>query len=89
VRSNEEKDAFHDKLFIVYYGCPKMDVTIIGYVTSNLGTENIYKPVSEKYGLRSECNYTGVRLINLASARNMATGRTIFNHKDTHKMTWK
>jgi hypothetical protein len=31
--SNEEKDAFHDKLYI----------KIIGYVTSNLGTENIYK----------------------------------------------
>jgi hypothetical protein len=42
-----------------------------------------------KYGLHTECNDNGRRLLGFATSHGMTVGGTLFPHKDIHKATWK
>ncbi|PNF23327.1 hypothetical protein B7P43_G15831, partial [Cryptotermes secundus] len=89
-KSVEEKDSFYDELDEIYGECSKRDCKIIiGDMNAKVGREDVYSSVIGTHSLRNKSNDNGMRLINVASSRNMVVGSTVFNHKDIHKRTWK
>ena len=56
---------------------------LLGDCSAKVGRENI----------RNEClyrdsNYNGVRILNLATSKNLVVKSTMFPHRDIHKHTW-
>jgi hypothetical protein len=56
---------------------------------NNLSLTCVHAPTVGKYGLHTDSNDNGLRLIGLANALNMAFGSTTFLHKNIHLTIWK
>jgi hypothetical protein len=69
--------------------CPRSDVKLIlGDFNAKVACEDENENIG-KYGLHTECNDNGRRLVGFATSRGMMVGGTLFPHKDIHKATWK
>jgi hypothetical protein len=62
---------------------------IIGDLNAQIGKETIYYPATGKKAFHQISNESGKRLINFVASRDMVIGTTLFQHKDTHKITWR
>ena len=89
--TDNEKDAFYDKLQGVVDQTQKHDIIIItGGLNAKVGKEiQAYAPAIGKERLRNESNDNGNRLASFALTNNLIIGGTIFPHKAIHKRTWK
>lgn len=83
------KDNFYYKLDEAYNNCPKHDIKImIGDFNAKVGKENIFKGAIGSYSLHDNTNGNGMRLIDLATERNMVISSTKFPHRRIHTATW-
>jgi len=88
VSNEEENESFYDLLQKTYDESPSYDAKIIiGYMNAQVGKEEIYCPTIGSHSLHENTNYNGYRLIQLATLNNMATGSTMFEHRNIHKPT--
>lgn len=89
VAEEEAKDNFYTKLDAAYQKCPGHDVKIIlGDFNAKLGKESIFRPAIGAHSLHDVTNDNGLRLIDLATERNMVISSTKFPHRKIHKATW-
>jgi hypothetical protein len=52
-----------------------------------LGTEDIFKPKIGNENLHQDSNDDDVRLVNIATSKNLIVKSTIFPHRNIHKNT--
>jgi endonuclease/exonuclease/phosphatase family metal-dependent hydrolase len=89
IRMKRKKRNFYDELEKTYEECPRSDVKLIlGDFNAKVGCKDENKNTG-KYGLHTECNDNGRRLVGFATSHGMMVGRTLFPHKDIHKAAWK
>jgi len=50
--------------------------------------ESIFKPTIWNESLHQDCNDHGVRIVNLATSKNLVVKSTMFVHLNIHKYTW-
>ena len=50
--------------------------------------ENIFKPTIGNESLHQDSNDNGVRILNIATSKNMVVKSTMFPHRNIHKYTW-
>jgi hypothetical protein len=53
-----------------------------------VGKEDIFKPTIRNKSLHEIGNDNGVRLVNLATSKNLRVKSTMFPHRNIHKYTW-
>lgn len=66
----------------------KLTIILLGDFNAKIGREDMYRQTNEKYSLHKESNDNGLRLINLAIAKDLVINSTTFMRKDIHKQTW-
>ena len=86
----DEKDQFYYSLKTVVEGVPTHDVLVVmGDFNAKIGNENTgLKRAIGKHG-SFKMNENGERLVNFCLEFDIVIGRTQFQHKDIHKLTWK
>ncbi len=60
---------------------------LLGELNKKVRRENIFKPTIGNESLHQDNNNNGVRIVNLATSRNVAVKSTMFPHRDIHKHT--
>jgi endonuclease/exonuclease/phosphatase family metal-dependent hydrolase len=81
---------FYDKLERECSKIPRYDVIVLlGDFNAKLGKEEYLRHVIGKYSLHNETNENGKLLCQLAEANQLIIKSTCFQHKNTHKETWK
>jgi hypothetical protein len=84
-KDEEEKDNFYDELEKRYEECPRSDVKLIlGDFSAKVACKDENENIG-KYGLYTECNDNGRRLVGFATSHGMMVGGTLFPPKDIHK----
>jgi hypothetical protein len=53
-----------------------------------VGREDIFKPTIENESLHEISNDNGVRLLNVATSKNLRVKSTMFPYRNIHKYTW-
>jgi len=53
-----------------------------------VGRENIFKPIIENESLHQDSNDNGVRIVNIATSKNLVVKSTMFPYRNIHKYTW-
>jgi hypothetical protein len=61
---------------------------LVGDFNAKVGREDIFKPIIGNESLHEANNDNGVRVINLATSKNLIVKSTTFPHLDIHKHTW-
>jgi hypothetical protein len=85
-----EKDDFYDNLDNFYDERPKFDIKIhLGDFNAKVGKRRMQKPSTGPNSLHADSNGNRECLINFAVSQRMIIGRTMFQHKNIHKATWK
>lgn len=89
-KSDDDKDAFYERLDRTYGECPKHDVKIVlGDANAQVGNETFLSTVVGKESFHPRSNDNGLRLVNFAAARGMAICSTFFARKRIRKHTWR
>ena len=84
------KDAFYDKLEVLYNRCTRYDIKIlVGDFNAKVGREGIFGPTVGKHSLHKKTSDNGFRLVSFAAAQNMVISSTRFQHRNIHKKTWQ
>jgi hypothetical protein len=61
-KDDDGKDNFYEDLDQIYEECPKRGVKIvIGDLNAKIGQEEMYRPITGKYSLRTLSNDNGIR----------------------------
>ena len=50
--------------------------------------QNIFKPTIGNESLHQDSNDNGIRIVNLATSKNLVLQSTMFLHRNIHKYTW-
>ena len=83
--SDDDKEAFYEKLSKAYNDCPRHDIKIIlGDMNAKVGREEAFRPTIGKWSLHEETNENGLRLIDFATEKGMvisASIRLLGNHQ--------
>ena len=88
-KSDGSTDGFYGELEKVFDHFPKYDIKILlGDFNAKVGRENIFKPTIGNESLHQDSNDNGVRIVNLATSKNLVVKSTMFPHRDIHKHTW-
>jgi hypothetical protein len=58
------------------------------YLISFLGREDIFKPTIGNESSHEIINDNGVRVVNVATSKNLVVKSTMFPHRSIHKYTW-
>jgi len=58
---------------------------LLGNFNAKVGRENIFKPTIGQESLHQDINDNGVRLVNLATSKNLVVKSTMFPHRNIHK----
>jgi len=88
-KSDTSKDSFYAELEQVFDHLPKYHMKILlGDFNAKVGRENIFKPTIGQESLHQLSNDNGVRLVNLATSKNLVVKSTVFPHRNIHKYTW-
>lgn len=84
-----EKDTFYDQLQKLVDETLAHDVLLImGYLNAKVGSNNKGKEnTMGQHGL-GDINNNGDRLTSFCQENRFVIGGTIFEHKNTHKLTW-
>ena len=61
---------------------------LLGDFNAKLGQEDTFKPTIGEESLHKTSNDNGVRLVNLATSKNVIVKSTIFKHRNIHRQTW-
>ena len=61
---------------------------LLGDFNAKVGRENIFKPAIGNESLHQDSNDNGVRIVNLATSKNLVVKSTMFPHRNIHKYTW-
>ena len=87
--SDEDKDAFYDRLQRVMDKLPRRDINIImGDANAKVGHENRgYEGIMGQHGL-GQMNENGERFASFCAFNSLVIGGTIFPHRRIHKATW-
>ena len=62
--------------------------SLLGDFNAKLGRKNIFKPTIGNMSLLQESNDKGVRIVNVATSKNLVVKSTMFPHRNIHKYTW-
>ena len=88
-KSEELKDSFYEELEEVFDHFPKYHMKILlGDFNAKVGREDIFKPIIGQESLHQDSNDNGVRIVNLATSKNLVVKSTMFPHRSIHKYTW-
>jgi hypothetical protein len=88
-KGDEEKGSFFEELGRVFDQFPRYDMKIILCdFNAKVGRENIFKPTIGNESLHEISNDSGVRVVNIATSRNLVVKSTMFPHRKIHKYTW-
>jgi hypothetical protein len=55
---------------------------------AKVGREEVFKPTIGNESLHKISNDNGVRLVNVATSKNITVKNTMFPHCNIHKYTW-
>ena len=88
-KSDEAKDSFYEELEQVFDNFPKYHMKILlGDFNAKVGRENIFKPTIGQEILHQDSNDNWVRLVNLATSKNLVVKSTMLPRQNIHKYTW-
>jgi len=62
---------------------------VIGDMNTQVGREDLYRPVIGPNNLHAVINDNGQRCVYFAASRGMVVRSTFFPRKDIHKATWR
>jgi hypothetical protein len=88
-KTDDVKDSFYEQLERVFVKFPLYHMKIlIRDVSAKVGREDIFKPTIGNESLHEISNANGVRLVNVATFKNLRVKSTMFPHRNIHKYTW-
>jgi hypothetical protein len=61
---------------------------LLGDFNAKLGKEDTFKPTIGNESLHEDSNDNGVRVVNLATSKDLVVKSTMFLHRNIHKYTW-
>jgi hypothetical protein len=61
---------------------------LLGYFNAKIGREDIIKPKIGNESLHKISNDNGVRVVNIATSKNLIIKSTMFSYCNIHKFTW-
>jgi hypothetical protein len=61
---------------------------LLGDFNAKVGREDIFKPTIGNESLHEISNDNGVRLVNVATSKNLRVKSTMLPHRTIHKYTW-
>jgi hypothetical protein len=61
---------------------------LLGDFNTKVGREDIFKPIIGNDSLHEANNDNWVRVVNLATSKNLLVKSTTFSHHFIHKQTW-
>jgi endonuclease/exonuclease/phosphatase family metal-dependent hydrolase len=61
---------------------------LIGDFNSEVGKEDIFKPIIGNESVHEASNDNGVRVVNFATSKNVIVKSTTYPHRDNHIHTW-
>ena len=83
------KDSFYEELEQVFDHFPRYHMKILlGDFNAKVGRENIFKPTIGNESLHQDSNDNGVRIVNIATSKNLVVMSTMFPHRNIHMYTW-
>lgn len=84
-----EQDSFYDQLQTLVDKIPAHDVLLImGDLNAKVGSNNKGKENTMREHSLGDINNSGDRLTSFCQETRLVIGGTIFEHKNTHKLTW-
>jgi hypothetical protein len=87
--TDDTKYSFYEELERVFDKFPKYHMKILlGYFNAKVGREVIFKTTIGNESLHKIINDSGVRLVNVATSKNLRVKSTTFPHRNIHKYTW-
>jgi endonuclease/exonuclease/phosphatase family metal-dependent hydrolase len=79
------KDSFYEELDKF----PKYHTKILlGDFNAKVGREDIFKPTIGNESLHEISDDNGIRLVNVATSKNLRVKSMMFPHRNIHKYTW-
>jgi exonuclease III len=83
------KGSFYEELERVFDKFAKYHMKmLLGDFNAKVGREDILKTTIWNESLHEISNDNGVRIINLATSKNLTVKNTIFSHHNIHKFNW-
>jgi hypothetical protein len=62
--------------------------SLLGDFNAEVGRGNIFKPTIGNESLHQDSNDKVVRIVNLATSKNLVVKSMMFPHRNIHKYTW-
>jgi len=88
-KENIIKEEFYSQLDMIYDNIPRrIQKIILGDFNAKVGREDVFRPTIGRENLHEESNDNGVRLVTLATSKEMVISSTCYSHKNIHKQTW-
>jgi hypothetical protein len=88
-KSDDVKDSFYEELGHVFDQFPRYEMKILlGDFNAKVGREYIFKLTIENENSLEISNDNGIRVVNLATSKNLVVKSTMFSHRCIHKYTW-
>jgi hypothetical protein len=87
-KTDDVKDSFYEELERIFGKFPKYYTKILGDLNAKVGREDIFKPIIRNESLHEISNDNEVRVVNLATSKNLIVRSTNSPHCNIHKYTW-
>jgi hypothetical protein len=88
-KCDDTKDSFYEELEGVFDQFPKYHMKILlENFNAKVGREDIFKPTIRNESLHETSNDNGVRVVNVATSKNLVVKSTMFPYRKIHKYTW-
>jgi exonuclease III len=88
-KTDDMKDRFYEELEHVFDKFPKYHMKILlGDLNAKVRREDIFKPTIGNESSHEINNDNGVRVVNLATSKNLIVTSTMFPLRNIHKFTW-
>jgi hypothetical protein len=88
-KTDDVKGSFYEELERVFDKFLKYHIKILlGDFNAKVGREDIFIPAIWNESLHEISNYTGLKLVNLATSKNLRVKSRMFPHSNIHKYTW-
>jgi hypothetical protein len=85
-KDDDIKDSFYEELKEAFDQFPRYHMkTVLGDFNAKVEREDIFKPVIGNESLHGASKDNGVRVVNLATSKNLIIKITTFTHRDIHK----
>jgi hypothetical protein len=88
-KGDDPKDSFYEELEGDFDHFPKYRMKMmLGDFNAKVGRESTFKPTIGNKSLHQESNDNGVRVVNVATSKNLVVKSTMFPQRNFHKYTW-